>query len=68
MTKYCCGLKTHQIDVHACAGCWLLTLLTGGENTQDVTEPTCRLECKLLTAEDYETLLLTTFAEFPGNF
>lgn len=29
-------------------------------------EPTCRLECKHLTTEDYKDLLWTTLAEFPG--
>lgn len=30
-------------------------------------EPQCNLECKYLTFHDYEDLLWTTFAEFPGD-
>ncbi|XP_041825115.1 synaptic vesicle 2-related protein-like [Melanotaenia boesemani] len=31
-------------------------------------EPSCSLECKYLTSEDYKDLLWTTLAEFPGLF
>jgi len=33
-----------------------------------VMVPDCRLECSVLTLDDYIDLLITTVSEFPGNF
>ncbi|XP_061590175.1 synaptic vesicle 2-related protein-like [Cololabis saira] len=37
-----------------------------GENQGAKIEPSCSLECKYLTSDDYKDLLWTTLAEFPG--